>query len=56
MLRILDNGNVVAEVPAKALAHAPAYVRKTKEPEIVKISQQFDIYSLPQPQDLNEPY
>lgn len=54
MLKILDNGKVVAEVPAKALAHAPAYVRETKEPEVVKVSPQFDIYSLPQPQDLNE--
>lgn len=54
MLRVLDSGKVVAEVPAKALAHAPAYVRETKEPEIVKLSREFDIYSIPQPQDLNE--
>lgn len=54
MLRVLDNGKVVAEVPAKALAHAPSYIRETKEPEIVKIAPQFDIYSIPQPEDLNE--
>ncbi|BCS81110.1 phosphoribosylformylglycinamidine synthase subunit PurL [Anaerocellum diazotrophicum] len=54
MLRVLDNGKVIAEVPAKALAHAPAYVREIKEPAIIKESEKFDIYSIPQPNDLNE--
>lgn len=54
MLRVLENGKVIAEVPAKALAHAPAYVREVKEPAIIKEAEKFDIYSIPQPNDLNE--
>lgn len=54
MLRVLENGKVIAEVPAKALAHAPAYVREVKEPAIIKEAENFDIYSIPQPNDLNE--
>jgi len=54
MLRVLENGKVLAEVPAKALAHAPAYIREIKEPAIIKEAEKFDIYSIPQPNDLNE--
>ncbi|WAM37441.1 phosphoribosylformylglycinamidine synthase subunit PurL [Caldicellulosiruptor acetigenus] len=54
MLRVLENGKTLAEVPAKALAHAPAYVREIKEPVIIKEAEKFDIYSIPQPNNLNE--
>jgi len=53
MLRVLDNGIVVAEVPAKALAEPPTYIREIKEPGIIKAAQEFDVYSLKEPNDLN---
>lgn len=50
LVRVRDNGQIVAEVPARALTDAcPTYDLKTEEPEYVRALQSFDLSSLPEP-------
>jgi phosphoribosylformylglycinamidine synthase len=50
LVRIKDRGEVVAEVPAKALTDmCPTYYLETEEPEYIREVQSFDLKSLPQP-------
>lgn len=54
MLRIKDGGEVVAEVPAAALAHAPVYHPPTRRPAYLEETATFDVSSLPEPEDLGK--
>ncbi|MDF2628452.1 MAG: phosphoribosylformylglycinamidine synthetase [Symbiobacteriaceae bacterium] len=55
MLRVLDNGAVVAEVPAHALAdEAPVYYPESKEPAYLADLRNFDYSTVPMPEDFNE--
>jgi len=50
LVRVKDNGTVVAEVPAKALTdQCPTYYLETAEPEYIKQVQAFDFSTLPEP-------
>ncbi len=43
LMRVKENGKVVAEIPAKPLADdAPVYIREEKEPEYIKETRKFD--------------
>lgn len=51
LVRIKDNGEIVAEVPSKALTDmCPTYYLETEEPEYIARVQAFDLKSVPQPQ------
>ncbi len=57
MLRILENGDLKAELPAQMLVlggEAPVYKRDTKEPEYLKKTRAFDPQSIEEPKDYNE--
>ena len=50
LVRVKDNGVVVAEVPAKALTdECPTYYLETEEPDYIKQVQAFDFSTLPEP-------
>ncbi len=50
MVRVKDNGEVVAEVPAKALTNeCPTYYLETEEPDYIKQVQAFDFSTLLEP-------
>jgi phosphoribosylformylglycinamidine synthase len=50
LVRIKDNGVVVAEVPAKSLTdQCPTYYLETREPDYIKQVQAFDFASAPEP-------
>ena len=52
VLRVLDHGRVVAEVPARALADgAPAYRRSMAPPEESGDGRQLDLSTVPLPED-----
>lgn len=52
LVRIKDRGEVVAEVPSKALTDmCPTYYLETEEPEYIAQVQAFDLAGLPQPQN-----
>jgi len=54
MLRVLDNGEVVAECPAHALAdEAPVYHPEKKEPAYLAELRKFDYGTVPMPTDWN---
>jgi phosphoribosylformylglycinamidine synthase len=53
MVRVKDNGEVVAEVPAAALVEAPVYHRKATKPKYLAKANQLNIASIKQPKDLN---
>ncbi|MFZ5817326.1 MAG: phosphoribosylformylglycinamidine synthase subunit PurL [Bacillota bacterium] len=54
MVRVLDDGQVVAEVPAHALAdEAPVYHPEKREPSYLAQLRTFDWSSLPEPTDWN---
>jgi phosphoribosylformylglycinamidine synthase len=54
MVRVLDNGAVVAEVPAHALAdEAPVYHPAKQEPAYLAKLREFDYRAIPQPEDWN---
>ncbi len=54
MVRVRENGKVVAEVPAKALTeNAPLYDRPTQEPAYLKDAQELVPGRIPQPEDGN---
>ncbi|MEZ0535895.1 phosphoribosylformylglycinamidine synthase subunit PurL [Caldicellulosiruptoraceae bacterium PP1] len=52
MLRVLENGKIVAEVPAEALAEPPVYDRPKIKPQIVEEAKNFDITKLGMPDDI----
>lgn len=55
MIRVLDGDQVVANVPAHALAdEAPIYFPEAKEPAYLAELRAFDFSSLPEPEDYNE--
>jgi phosphoribosylformylglycinamidine synthase len=55
MLRVLDGGSVVAEIPARALAEgAPAYRRPAVRPAWLDALQEADLSTLPPPGDWGE--
>ncbi|MGE5652785.1 MAG: phosphoribosylformylglycinamidine synthase subunit PurL [Bacillota bacterium] len=55
LLTVKENGTVVAQVPAKALAEdAPVYQRPASRPAYLDEKQQYDVAALPEPQDYTE--
>lgn len=54
MVRVLDGGRVVAEVPARALTQAPVYHPAKAEPGYLAELRAFDWTTLPEPEDWNE--
>jgi len=54
LMRIKDNGVVVAEVPAKALTdECPVYYREEREPEVIKVNRGTSP-NPPEPDDYNQ--
>ncbi len=54
LVRVRENGKVVAEVPAKALTeNAPLYQPPAQEPAYLKEVQDLAVETLPEPRDLN---
>ena len=51
ILRVKENGEVVAEVPPQFLAEGPEYTRETKEPEYLKQTKDLDLEKIEEPQD-----
>jgi phosphoribosylformylglycinamidine synthase len=52
--RVLNEGQVAAEIPAKALADdGPIYIREEKVPEYLKEAQQLDLASVKEPKDFS---
>jgi len=54
VLRVKENGNVVAEVPPQFLAEGPEYTRETKEPEYLKQTRDLNLDKIEEPQDYNQ--
>jgi phosphoribosylformylglycinamidine (FGAM) synthase-like enzyme len=51
LVRVKDNGETVALVPARALTNeCPTYYLETEEPDYIKQVQAFDFSTLPEPQ------
>ncbi|PIQ86175.1 MAG: phosphoribosylformylglycinamidine synthase II [Candidatus Omnitrophica bacterium CG11_big_fil_rev_8_21_14_0_20_45_26] len=54
-MRVLDNGKVVADIPAKSLTdEAPLYQRDSSRPVYLDEAQKLDLQSIPEPKDHNE--
>ncbi|MFZ5801941.1 MAG: phosphoribosylformylglycinamidine synthase subunit PurL [Candidatus Omnitrophota bacterium] len=54
LMRVFDHGELVAEIPAKALAdEGPIYIREETPPEYLKKAQQLDLDEIPEPSDFN---
>lgn len=54
LMRVLENGKLVAEIPAKALADdGPIYIREEEVPKYLKEAQSLDLASIKEPQDFN---
>jgi len=53
-LEIFENGELVADIPADALAGELEYQRETKKPEYLKETENLDLESIPEPEDFNE--
>ena len=50
LVRVFDNGEIVAEVPGKALTDmCPTYYLETEEPQYIRELQAFDLESIAQP-------
>jgi phosphoribosylformylglycinamidine synthase len=54
ILRILDNGRTVAELPAQTLASPPVYELPWEEPAYYQQVRSADLSRLPLPKDMNE--
>src|SRR5690606_24046350 len=52
LLRVIDAGVVVGELPVAALNEPPSYVREGVEAEAVRAARQRDLSSLTEPDDL----
>ncbi|MBI3312979.1 MAG: phosphoribosylformylglycinamidine synthase subunit PurL [Candidatus Omnitrophica bacterium] len=54
LTRVLDHGEVVAEIPSKALAdEGPLYVREEKKPAYLEEAQKLDLAKIREPKDFN---
>lgn len=54
LTRILKNGQLVAEIPSKALAEeGPVYVREEKKPAYLAEAQSLNLAEIPEPSDFN---
>ncbi len=54
LMRVLQNGKLVAEIPAKALADdGPIYIREEKLPAYLKEAQTLDLKTVSEPKDFN---
>ncbi len=57
LMRVYDNGELVAEIPVKALAdEAPLYTREEKCPDYLAQAQQLDLSKVPQPKNFTEAF
>jgi len=54
MVRVKEGGNIVAEVPASALAEAPVYHKEDSKPEYIDKISALDLSSINEPDDYNE--
>jgi phosphoribosylformylglycinamidine synthase len=54
MVRVKENGRVVAEVPAAALVEAPVYQRETAKPKYLAKVNQLSLASIKEPEDYNK--
>ncbi|MDM7999062.1 MAG: phosphoribosylformylglycinamidine synthase subunit PurL, partial [Dehalococcoidia bacterium] len=54
ILRVKENGKVVAEVPAEALANGPKYDRESREPGYLKETRALTPSRIKEPKDLNK--
>ncbi|HHV63312.1 MAG TPA: phosphoribosylformylglycinamidine synthase subunit PurL [Firmicutes bacterium] len=54
LMRVKENGKVVAEIPAKILAEAPVYNPEARRPARIDELHAFDPATLPEPQDYDE--
>jgi phosphoribosylformylglycinamidine synthase len=53
-MRVFDGGELVAEIPAKALADdGPVYIREEKKPDYLEEAQKLDLAQIPEPKDFN---
>ena len=54
LLRVLEDGKVMGEVPARSLAdEGPAYQRPEKRPDYLDSVQRLDLAAVPEPEDYN---
>ena len=54
MVRVKERGQVVAEVPARALVEAPVYKRKAVRPKYLSKVNKLNLSSIKQPKDYNQ--
>ncbi len=55
LMRVFDQGELVAEIPAKALAdEAPLYTREEKRPDYLAEAQTLELTKIPQPKNFTE--
>jgi len=54
VLKVLENGNVIAEVQPQFLAEGPEYTRETKEPEYLAQTRNLDLDKIKESQDYNQ--
>ncbi len=54
LMRVLEEGKLVAEIPAKALADdGPVYIREEKKPHYLKEAQELNLDQIFEPKDFN---
>jgi phosphoribosylformylglycinamidine synthase len=54
ILRVKEDGKVVAEVPAEALANGPRYDRESREPRYLKQTGTLSLSKIKEPKDYNK--
>lgn len=55
LMRVYDNGELVAEIPAKALAdEAPLYTREERRPDYLNEAQTLDLSKISQPKNFTD--
>lgn len=55
LMRVFDEGELVAEIPVKALAsEAPLYTREERRPDYLAEIQKLDLLRIPEPKDFTE--
>ena len=54
MYRVLEDGKTVGEVPVWSLMDAPTYILEAQKPTHLEYTRNFDMESVPVPEDLNE--
>lgn len=54
IVRIRDNGNIVAQIEAHKLTNAPIYDMPYREPDYIKELRELNLQSIPEPKDYNE--